>query len=590
MRVDSPQPPPNAHLAGNHDSDYVSQPGRTVPTRLNRSRERFDQFRTGTRPGSRSTSADAHVRAPKQKKRSAKPTPGEAAYLRALLRDEPSHINPLSVLRGGVAPPASATGPPSNERIWGRIGSTTNNLLDCLRIFTSVEILDGDNSFACHNCWKIANPDVKRRRQTRDKSPGPSPSSSSSDDDEEQIERETVPKSNGLLRPDMAPTRSISADVMRTGSSGPVPPFLQRPASWSPLPNLSSTPTVTLDKTPTANPGGDVADLTNLLPSSVPGSAAPMPFPSIEVPSILTSLASPVTTSPREGASSVAYPDSDTISPVPRFRRFSSFHAEKFFSPNVSRESLASAPPEEGVHAMLRRQLMAPESAVASDTEDSTNGGEVDVQSTAAESAVTSQTDLSLGVNGVLDKHKKDNELSRRPGVLAPFTPLATERYPKGSMDLTFSAATVEDKQGRLLRVKRADQIILRHAFKRYLIDVPPPVLVIHLKRFQQLHQSAGGLFAGGAKKLEDFISFPEFLDLRPFLAPRKEKYGLNERGRTSRQHLDPRRGLGAKQGRHPHHHWSWSDGKEDEEPPVIYRLYAVVVHIGSMVGAPTPF
>lgn len=260
------------------------------------------------------------------------------------------------------------------------------------------------------------------------------------------------------------------------------------------------------------------------------------------------------------------------VSPVPRFRRFSSFHAEIFLSPNVSRESLASAPPE----GMLHRQFTAPESTVVSDTEDSTNGGEVDVQSTAPESFVTSQTDLSLGVNGNLENHEKDKESSRRPAVLAPPTSLANEKSP---------TATAQNKENRMSQVKRADQVILRHAFKRYLIDVPPPVLVIHLKRFHQLHRDGGTLFTGGAKKLEDYVSFPEFLDLRPFLAPRKEKYGLNERGRP-RQYVDPRRGLGAKQGRyHRHHHWGWGDNEEDEEPPVMYRLYAVVVHIGSMVG-----
>jgi len=59
----------------------------------------------------------------------------------------------------------------------------------------------------------------------------------------------------------------------------------------------------------------------------------------------------------------------------------------------------------------------------------------------------------------------------------------------------------------------------------------------------------------------------------------------LNERGRTPRQYLDPRRGLGVKQGRYHRHHWGWGDNGEDEEPPVMYRLYAVVVHIGSMLG-----
>lgn len=119
---------------------------------------------------------------------------------------------------------------------------------------------------------------------------------------------------------------------------------------------------------------------------------------------------------------------------------------------------------------------------------------------------------------------------------------------------------------------KRSERVVLGRAFKRYLIDSSPPVLVIHLKRFQQMSKS---LFAGSAKKIDDFISFPEYLDLRPFLAPKKEQYGLNQRGRTPHD--------GSAQ-RKKHHHRLFI-GKDEEEPPTWYRLYAVVVHIGSMVS-----
>lgn len=147
---------------------------------------------------------------------------------------------------------------------------------------------------------------------------------------------------------------------------------------------------------------------------------------------------------------------------------------------------------------------------------------------------------------------------------------------------------------------KRKKETILRSAYKRYLISVPPPVLVIHLKRFQQLNSSSGssglaslagkiasgfstgsssgsygmgggrgfggggfGFGGGGFKKLEEFVSFPEWLDLSPFLAPRKEDVGL-KRSKSK---------LKGKDGR-------------DEEGRCMYRLYAVVVHIGNMVGS----
>ncbi|KAF8510687.1 hypothetical protein BU17DRAFT_69971 [Hysterangium stoloniferum] len=39
---------------------------------------------------------------------------------------------------------------------WTKI-NPTQSVEGCLKMFTSVEVLDGDNMFGCHNCWKIAN-------------------------------------------------------------------------------------------------------------------------------------------------------------------------------------------------------------------------------------------------------------------------------------------------------------------------------------------------------------------------------------------------------------------------------------------------
>lgn len=100
--------------------------------------------------------------------------------------------------------------------------------------------------------------------------------------------------------------------------------------------------------------------------------------------------------------------------------------------------------------------------------------------------------------------------------------------------------------------------VIMRPAYKRYLIAVPPPVLVIHLKRFQQVSKTMIS-FSNGFKKLDDFVTFPETLDLTPFLAPKKEDYGLRSK-------------KGANKGKRP-------------AERCMYRLYAVVVHIGNMVS-----
>ena len=132
-------------------------------------------------------------------------------------------------------------------------------------------------------------------------------------------------------------------------------------------------------------------------------------------------------------------------------------------------------------------------------------------------------------------------------------------------------------------------------------------MLVVHLKRFQQVHvnfygrkstptkSAMGAIFgnggsgsaatsspypmlAGSAKKLDDYVAFPERFDLRPFLAPKKEKFGLDARGRTMS-------GVSGKPKGQRHHWMGWGGAEEEsEDSPVMYRLYAVVVHIGSMV------
>ncbi|KAF8317219.1 peptidase C19, ubiquitin carboxyl-terminal hydrolase 2 [Clavulina sp. PMI_390] len=346
---------------------------------------------------------------------------------------------------------------------------------------------------------------------------------------------------------------------------------------------------------------------------------------------------------------------------VPRFRRFSSFHADKLLlSPNISRESLASAPPEE----RMRRELAAAagsrtgsDNALASDTEDEDEGASLSgvrregepkaaqlsstpepgslarvdtAGTTSAPSIEVEDTDVEAGeatedskatVTGSEPPVRKGSTLGplmsfqsrKHTSWVPPPAPLfeqgsapplsqpiakTTANTAAASRNAVNGSSTAQPQsKPQTTLTKRADQVILRNAFKRYLIDAPPPVLVIHLKRFQQVHFSGaygyggygGGasttLFAGTAKKLEDYISFPEYLDMRPFLAPRKERYGVNERGRTPRataadKALKPR---GAANG----HHIPSLSGKnlDEEEPPVMYRLYAVVVHIGSMLG-----
>lgn len=127
--------------------------------------------------------------------------------------------------------------------------------------------------------------------------------------------------------------------------------------------------------------------------------------------------------------------------------------------------------------------------------------------------------------------------------------------------------------------VPRSQQYVHRRALKRYLIAIPPPVLVIHLKRFQQV-AGAGTLLFGSLRKLDDFVAFPEVLDIAPFVAPNREDYGMGRAkingriGDSGGKREDKTNGMG----------WFANKKDKDKETAVKYRLYAVVVHIGSMV------
>jgi len=114
---------------------------------------------------------------------------------------------------------------------------------------------------------------------------------------------------------------------------------------------------------------------------------------------------------------------------------------------------------------------------------------------------------------------------------------------------------------------KKPKPVIMRPAYKRYLIGTPPPVLVIHLKRFQQISKTHMLSFSHGFKKLDDYVTFPEYLDLTPYLAPKKEDFGLGKKGKAFH---------GSGVGKH---------STRSKEEKCMYRLYAVVVHIGNMLG-----
>lgn len=101
-----------------------------------------------------------------------KPTPEQAAYIRRLLNGPnlPPKEDPLERLRQGMANMSPGEGPsqPHVEQPARRhVDGQDTDLMECLKNFSAVEVLDGDNAFACHKCWQYKTGRIKRKATAR---------------------------------------------------------------------------------------------------------------------------------------------------------------------------------------------------------------------------------------------------------------------------------------------------------------------------------------------------------------------------------------------------------------------------------------
>ncbi|KAG9085541.1 hypothetical protein FRC06_003560 [Ceratobasidium sp. 370] len=403
----------------------------------------------------------------------------EAAYLRKVLADvgAPS-TNPLALLKGAADGLGMLKDPfarPSTDDVWLKLSSGRGSIPDALRNFTAVEILEGDNAFACRRCWKIAHGiPVGRVRK------GAASVNGTKGGQRSKESVGTTTASDSSYASDSSNSDSDSESSSDEGSLVPPAPLgvPLRPASTSGV---------------GSNPEQWARDTVLPRPNSAPmveDRAHTMPIPTIEMTS----------------------PDAERARPFP-----------------------ASPPPAPPVLARTPTQGSA-ETGSSAVTLEST-------QSTAATSG--------LG-----------------PTIAAPVprTPIALR-----------STTLPTNANAALTAIPRSQQYIHRRALKRYLIATPPPVLVIHLKRFQQV-AGAGTLLFGNLRKLDDFVAFPEVLDIAPFVAPNREEYGMGRAKKTAVARANGKvttsgPGLG------------WFGRGKDKEKAVKYKLYAVVVHIGSMLG-----
>lgn len=472
------------------------------------------------------------------------------------------------------------TGPPPQQPnlsalFWGRRSSSTTTteitqsdatlaedveskqantgLVRALHQFTSVEVLDGSNSYACKRCWRMLNPpsgqeDEKfrlrrlRRGKAADDSEQSSDDESSSDEEakERQQRSEIDSKDAGKRRTSIS---SVHSDVSsHEGQSG----------------NRTDT-SFSTGPVGTSESGSSAAEHEHHKASK------------FERPTVVISTTGDAqnVSTPQAGTPDVVEPATSVETPKPLLR------APKPVMAMAGALRLGGASSDEG----------------------STGG---------AESSDSSQSDsegLSQGENPA------------KAGSIR----YADEGSLKTHSDEQISSSAAGHAKHKSIKRKRSAHSLQRRALKRFLIAETPKVFVFHFKRFQATGRNFGS-FSSSFKKIDDYVSFPEYLDVMPWIAPPREEYNRNgnlksssdprtlhvaaEAKSTGDASSDDKRGPSTSaenDGNHRHcqGHWGFRRhhrhhrhtgppplaGKDVPETRSLYRLYGVVVHQGSMSG-----
>lgn len=531
---------PKPNIGSHHKEDSIPE-GVVIPPS-----PKTPKFPRPVSPFQRlSSSAPQISEIPRKRSKLPKPSAAEAEYLRQILADvTPSSANPFALFKPSshhghhhsVTPPASF--PTTAQSLWLKMGQLPG-IEECLRMFTAVEVLDGENMVGCRRCWKLEN-GVYVPRRNED---GTCPDEDSDSDDHtipsfhpSEVTASPVngefPKHTPTIRPQSSSAPSSPAPTTPIPISASSPDFsLYSHLNLSEGTSVSSLPT-TAASTPGSGVGDNISALDLSSPDRRPSTPGGLPIPLIST----TAPESPTTARPfsiSHNGEERVHEYSDTIV-MPRPIRHK-------HSPLVPVESIDSLRTPRMNHRSQRAEAAELESAP---TTDDSSGDESDASATTAHSDLSAPSVASTSTSaGVSSSHTDSHSHSTAP-------------HPK-----------------------KPKQVIMRPAYKRYLIATPPPVLVIHLKRFQQLSKTPFMSFSHGFRKLEDYVTFPEILDLTPFLAPKKEDFGLGKKKKGKEKAKDKDESHKDKEKS------SESNGTGKTPEKCIYRLYAVVVHIGNMVS-----
>lgn len=372
----------------------------------------------------------------------AKPTPAQTAYIQRILYGPPAApetADPLAKLRaahvGGLT--AANAAKPSDY-----------GLVDSLKSFTAVEVLEGDNAFACHKCWKIKNGHYRNKR------------------------REPVSEVHHSLA-ESAPPSMVS--VVHQDSTL-LEPLMGAgvPLESTPLEPLLSPPMPILPAIAVESPGMTVREAEIFAP--VPLSVGPTPGTGSDGSRLgrlvsrsrsMVRAASPLRTSKtaadedNSSPDALANPHSNPMEILGSDRQLDRF------------DSVTSTGSTTSLSTMSNEYNTSSSVAATSTTMVSTIG--TTSTYTAGQSPNASTSSLGRGqskddddTDGLSDS--TDDEEMPGPGTSAHIGGLF-----RGGLG---GRPSVKRQQSK--------HFVLRRAFKRYLIAQAPEVLVFHIKRFKQ--------------------------------------------------------------------------------------------------------
>ncbi|KAF8639111.1 hypothetical protein AX17_001726 [Amanita inopinata Kibby_2008] len=538
-----------------------------------------------------------------------------------------NHHHNHSHHRSGLGDPGSSSnGSGKNESLMGTGGSQVekerrsqtlsswlginrpSGIEECLRMFTSVEVLDKENMVGCRRCWKMANGagESQQVKREHDEEEGEDDGQKGEEDDG----REEDSKSKSLERIDSQSaeeaSKSSSSTLSESSLSSSLPtsehidnghhdhnnqsqsqsllghPPIETPGGM-PIPTISTTgPESPIESVYSPSRPrmpytlrSNSADYISLSAVSSREEAPNTPGTlgrTASSPSITSTLVSPV--------SSPYPPSSFPFAPSPHL--YTQLSGSPYIQPqqtDIDTKDLLVIPRAPFAHQGTRSEWTDIESDGESRSAVESHGGmdadDHDGGSSGSWSSFTAAPSAESSAPRSATSHEDDGKnQSAGPTELSPPPPTPT---PAGAAGVTVSQVAGTDAGDTIDAGKASKPVIMSPAYKRYLIATPPPVLVIHLKRFQQMTKTPLISFTQsyGFRKVEDYVSFPEYLDLTPFLAPKREDFGLGRRAKEGEVKEEAVSG-GKKQK---------SAGSRGKGEKCMYRLYAVVVHIGNMLG-----